>query len=168
MQPNSLEAFYAKYAPVVGGTPGALWPLDLEREVGHFNIFNIADLVPRTGEQSPMLFDRRAYHKISLCRGRSRVEYADQVLDLAHNALFLATPRVPYRWVPLTATPAGYFCIFNEAFLLPAKGGVVLADLPIFQPGAYPVWEVTEAASEAVGAIFQKMAQEITSTSTLR
>ena len=162
MKPTSLEAFYTRFAPVADAPAGAV-PPDMAREIGHFNIFNIADLIPRAGDKPPMTFDRRLYHKISLCRGRSRVEYADQVLDIAHNALFLATPRVPYRWVPLTAAPAGYFCIFNEAFLLPARAGVVLDELPVFRPGAYPVWEVTDADCAAVDAIFQKMAQEITS-----
>ncbi len=163
MQPNSLEAFYAKYAPVAAASPGALWPPDLEKEVGHFNVFSVADLLPRASSKPPMAFDRRAYHKISLCCGRSRVEYADQVLEIAHNALFVATPRAPYRWVPLTDAPGGYFCIFNEAFLLPAKSGIKLDELPFFQPGTYPVWEVADADCAAVEAIFQKMTQEITS-----
>ena len=164
MTPNSLEAFYAKYAPGANGTAGVTEPADLPRQVGHFNVFNIADLMQGRRERPPMLFDRRLYHKISLCHGQSRVEYADRVVDITQNALFLATPRVPYRWVPLTATPSGYFCIFNEEFLLPAKSGGSLEKLPIFQPGAYPLWEVTEAESAAVEAIFLKMAQEITSS----
>lgn len=164
MTPNSLEAFYAKYAPGANGVPGAKEPADLPRQVGHFNVFNIADLMRGRRERPPMLFDRRLYHKISLCHGRSRVEYADRVVDITQNALFLATPRVPYRWEPLTATPSGYFCIFNEEFLRPAMGGGGLEELPIFQPGAYPLWEVTEAESAAVEVIFRKMAVEITST----
>ena len=163
MTPNSLEAFYAKYAPGANGTPGATEPTDLPRQVGHFNVFNIADLMTGRRERPPMLFDRRLYHKISLCRGASRVEYADRVVDITHNALFLATPRVPYRWTPITSTPSGYFCIFNEAFLLPAKSGGFLDELPIFQPGAYPLWEVTAAETAGVEAIFRKMAQEMTS-----
>ncbi len=163
MKPDSLEAFYAKFAPNTDAASGARRPEGLQGEVGHFNVFNIADLNPRIGEKPPMSFDRRAYHKISLVRGSSRVEYADRAIDLAHNSLFLATPRTPYRWVPLTATPGGYFCVFNEEFLLPAKRGAGLEELPIFQPGAYPVWEATDAECAAVEAVFQKMAQEITS-----
>ena len=164
MQPNSLEAFYAKYAPVADAPSNVLPPPDMAREVGHFNVFQIADLQDGARPRPPMSFDRRAYYKISLCRGGSRIEYADQVLEIAHNALFVATPRVPYRWVPLTATPTGSFCIFNDAFLLPLGSGVVLDELPIFQPGAYPVWELPEVDSAAVEAVLQKMAQEITST----
>jgi AraC family transcriptional activator of pobA len=47
-----------------------------------------------------MPYDRRAYYKISLVRGRSRVEYANKVIELAGGALLFATPQVPYHWVP--------------------------------------------------------------------
>ena len=164
MQPNSLEAFYAKFAPVADAPSNVLPPPDIAREVGHFNVFQIAALQLSARQRPPMTFDRRAYYKVSLGRGRSRVEYADQVFDIAHNALFVATPRVPYRWTPLTAAPTGAFCIFNDAFLLPTNSGVALEELPLFQVGAYPVWEVSEAACAAVEAILQKMTQEITST----
>ncbi|RYY21053.1 MAG: hypothetical protein EOO36_01740 [Cytophagaceae bacterium] len=70
------------------------------------------------------------------------------------------TPRVSYRWLPLTEDFGGYSCLFDDAFLLPARPGVRLAELPIFQPGAYPVWEVTAAHCAAVKAIFQQMLHE--------
>ncbi|MBJ6145959.1 AraC family transcriptional regulator [Hymenobacter sp. BT559] len=159
MKPNTLDTFYS------ASQPRTVPPPDIAQAVGHFNVFRLADFMPRTSEQPPMTFNRRAYHKITLCRGRSRVEYADRAPHDGPNTLFLVTPRVPYRWLPLTETPEGYFCIFNEAFLLPARaGGVVLDELPIFQPTAYPVWEVSEADCAAVEAIFQKMEQEIKST----
>ncbi|WP_449404975.1 hypothetical protein [Hymenobacter fodinae] len=72
------------------------------------------------------------------------------------------TPRVPYRWLP-TETPEGYCCLFDDAFLLPARSGLTVAELPIFQPEAYPVWEATEAECSAVEAIFQKMQHELIS-----
>lgn len=110
-----------------------------------------------------MLFDRRRYYKICLCTSPGRVEYADRILNIQKRALFLATPRVPYRWVPGTAAPTGHFCIFNQEFLLPARNGVMTEELPIFQPGTYPLWEVSEAESLAVEALFEKMTQEIAS-----
>lgn len=158
MKPNSLPAFYAVCAPTSESAVGVLPPPDMGQGVGHFNVFPLADL----REAPPMTFTRRAYHKITLSRGRSQVEYADQAPHVGTNTLFLVTPRVPYRWLP-TEAPAGYSCLFDDAFLLPARTGVALAELPIFQPGAYPVWEVTEADCAAVEAIFQKMAHELTS-----
>jgi AraC-like DNA-binding protein len=163
LTPNSLEAFYAKCAPTAEATGGVLPPPDMAQGIGHFNVFNLADLVPRTSEWAGMTFNRRSYFKICLCRSRSRVEYADQAPHSGPNTLFLVTPRVAYRWLPLTETPDGYSCLFDEAFLLPARAGVVLDELPIFRPGAYPVWEATEAECAAVEAIMQKMQRELTS-----
>ncbi|MCR5887572.1 helix-turn-helix transcriptional regulator [Hymenobacter sp. J193] len=159
MIPTSLAAFYAACAPTPESAVGVLPPPDMAHGVGHFNVFPLADL----RGAPPMAFNRRAYHKITLCRGHSQVEYADRGPHSGRNTLFLVTPRVPYRWLPLTETPEGYCCLFDDAFLLPARSGVVLAELPIFQPGAYPVWEVSEADCAAVEAIFQKMAYELTS-----
>ena len=127
--------------------------------VGQFNVVPLADL----RDAPPMTFTRRAYHKITLCRGRSQVEYADRAPHIGRNTLFLVTPQVPYRWLPLAEVPEGYSCLFDDAFLLPARTGVVLAELPIFQPGAYPVWEVAEADCAALEAVFQKMAHELPS-----
>ncbi len=157
MQPNSLAAFYEACAPSPASVVGVLPPPAMGRGVGHFNVFPLADIP----QGPPMAFTRRAYHKITLCRGRSQVEYADQAPHVGANTLFLVTPRVPYQWLPLTEAPGGYCCLFDDAFLLPARTGVVLAELPIFQPGAYPVWEVAEADCAAVEAIFQKMAHEL-------
>ncbi|WP_022823773.1 helix-turn-helix domain-containing protein [Hymenobacter norwichensis] len=159
MKPKSLAAFYDACAPGAESVGGVLPPPGMAQGVGHFNVFSLADipLAP------PMTFERRAYYKITLCRGRSQVEYADQAPHLGNTTLFLVTPRLPYRWLPLTETPAGYCCLFDDAFLLPARTGVVLAELPIFQAGAYPVWEVAEADCATMEAIFQKMAHELVS-----
>lgn len=157
MKPNSLAAFYDALAPTPESAGGVLPPPDTEPGGGHFNVFPLADL----RGAPPMTFNGRAYYKITLCRGRSQVECADQAPHEGTNTLFLVTPHVPYRWRPLTEDFAGYSCLFDDAFLLPARPGVVLAELPIFQPGAYPVWEVAEADRAAVEAVFQKMAHEL-------
>ncbi len=157
MKTLPLEELYTKLA--AGATP----PLDMQREIGHFNVFDVADLMRGRRDKPPMTFDRRAFYKISLVRGRSRVEYADQAVDVEHSALWFASHRVPYRWLPQGPAQAGYFCIFTDEFLRPAKGALALEELPVFQPGGCPVWAVTDAEYAAIEAIFQKMALEITS-----
>ena len=163
MKSLPLEELYTKLAPVAGAASGALLPPGMQREVGHFNVFNVADLMLGNRDRPPMTFDRRAFYKISLIRGRSRVEYADQAVDVDQCALWFATHRVPYRWLPHDREQAGYFCVFTDEFLLPAKGGVALHELPIFQPGASPVWEVTDANYAAMAVIFEKMTREMAS-----
>jgi AraC family transcriptional regulator, transcriptional activator of pobA len=168
MKPGSLEAFYSSFTPVAEvaaePVPGALLPPDMQREVGHFNIFNVADLMLGNRNRPPMTFDRRSFYKISLIRGRSRIEYADQAVEVEKTALWFVTSRVPYRWVPQDAAQVGYFCIFTEDFLLPANGGLIMQELPLFQPTGCPVLPVTDAEYAAIEVIFRKMAQEITSS----
>ncbi|WP_295720531.1 AraC family transcriptional regulator [Mucilaginibacter sp.] len=43
------------------------------------------------------------------------------------------------------------------------KAGVVLDDLPIFQPGGYPIFQLSDDDTIAITAIFSKMHQELSS-----
>lgn len=161
MKPASLDQFYQQLTTTVDTELHALLPPDIQQEIGHFNVFNTKELFQRIREKPVMPYDRRMYYKISLISGRNRAEYADKVIDIERNALLFATPKVPYHWLPQEVEQAGHFCIFTEEFLLPAKSGVVLDDLPLFRAGAYPVFQVSDEQSAAINAIFQKMHQEI-------
>ena len=154
----ALEASYAALTAVVSPVAGTLPP-----ETGQFNVFRVEDLMRGYHQKPPMGFDRRAFYKISLLRGRSRVEYADQAVDIGHAALWFATSRTPYRWLPYDPAQTGYFCIFTDDFLLPTNGGKILQQLPVFQPGTCPVLPLTDPDYAAIAAVFQKMTQEIAS-----
>jgi AraC family transcriptional activator of pobA len=160
MTSRPLEDLYTKLAPT---DANALLLPEQQREVGHFNVFNVADLMLANRDRPPMTFDRRSFYKISLIRGRSRIEYADQVVEVAGGALWFASSRVPYRWLPHDREQTGHFCIFTDEFLQPTKGRAALAELPFYQPGACPVVQVTDAEFSAIEAIFCKMTQEIAS-----
>jgi AraC family transcriptional activator of pobA len=162
MKPEPLEALYAKLSPATGAAASPPLPTR-PPELGHFNVFNVADLMVDYRGRPPMAFDRRAYYKISLMRGRSRVEYADQGIEVDGCALWFATHRVPYRWLPQDLAQTGYFCVFTEEFLLPASGGMVLQELPVFQPGGQPLLLLSEADYSANISIFEKMTQELAS-----
>ena len=163
MQAVSLAQFYQRFAAAAGTTPQALRPPDGERQTGHFNLFDIAAQFAHYPRLPAMPYDRRAYYKISLIRGRSRVEYANKVIALDHSALLFATPRVPYYWRPEDAAQAGRFCVFTREFMLPAQSGLVLDELPLFQAGGYPVFQVTDAEWTELDAIFRKMGRELAS-----
>ncbi|UOQ72011.1 helix-turn-helix domain-containing protein [Hymenobacter cellulosilyticus] len=163
MQTTSLDAFYQQLATAAGAELHTLLPPDIQQEIGHFNVFNVADLFRHHREKPTMPYDRRAYYKISLIRGRSRAEYADKVVEIEQHALLFATPKVPYHWLPEDQEQDGYFCVFTDAFLLPAKSGVRLEELPLFQPGGYPVFALTNEEYAELHDLFRKMAREITS-----
>jgi AraC-like DNA-binding protein len=155
MESVSLEDFYKETA--------ALVPADINKEIGHFNVFKIDDFTASLKKGSTMPYNRRAYYKISIISGRNKAQYADKEIDIEKNALLFATPKIPYHYVPQDDNQFGYFCIFTHDFLVQNKSGVVLDDLPIFQPGGYPVFQVTDEAVEEITAIFKKMYKEISS-----
>ncbi|ANH80982.1 transcriptional regulator [Niabella ginsenosidivorans] len=160
---TSLEQFYEETAAQTGTEISTLLPPGISKEIGHFNIFNIAATIEAVKQRKQMPYNRRAYYKISLIRGRNRAEYADKVIEITGNALLFATPKVPYHWVPQDPHQSGHFCVFTDAFLVKNKTGMVPDDLPLFQPGGYPVFEITDKQAAELGAIFEKMKKEIAS-----
>ncbi len=140
-------------------------PKDLNREIGHFNVFRIEQVMREKARNSSyMPYNRRAYYKISLIRGKNRAEYADKVISIEKNALLFATPKVPYNWVPdESGEQAGFFCIFTEEFFAKTKTGLVLDNLPLFQPNGVPVFELSDKAVEEISAVFGKIDTELQS-----
>src|ERR1700733_599931 len=134
---TTLEEFYKD--------TGTLLPAGINKEIGHFNIFKIDEFILKAAQKGIMPYNRRAYYKISLINGRNKAEYADKVIDIEKNALLFATPKIPYNYVPQDDNQSGYFCIFTDEFLIQSKSGVVLDDLPLFQPGGYPVFQISES-----------------------
>lgn len=159
----SLDDFYAEIAASMDKEVAELLPRDITRDIGHFNVFDISDTIQQFRHQKQMPYDRRAYYKISLIRGKNRAEYADKVIPIQKNALLFASPKVPYHWVPEDEAQSGSFCVFTEAFLARNKTGLILDDLPIFISGGCPVFEITDEQASEIGHLFQNMEQEIRS-----
>jgi len=155
-----IEELYTKFGPAAGAVP--LHP-GTQREVGHFNLFHLADLMPAYRTRPPMKFDRRAFYKISLICGRSRIEYADQVIEVDGKALWFVTHRVPYRWLPYDLDQTGFFCVFTDEFMQAGRGGQALEELAVFQPGGCPVLHLTDEEYARIEVLFTKMAVEIKS-----
>ncbi|WP_428329241.1 helix-turn-helix domain-containing protein [Mucilaginibacter sp.] len=161
METTTLEEFYKQTAAFI--------PEGINKEIGHFNVFKTDDFTAQYKKKpGTMPYNRRAYYKISLIRGHNKAEYADKVIDIEKNALLFATPKIPYNYVPQDENQAGYFCIFTDEFLIHAKSGVVLDDLPIFQPGGYPVFQLTDEEAEELNYIFSKMYKELSSDYTFK
>lgn len=150
---SSLDDFYKRNA--------ASLPAGITKEIGHFNVFEAEKLFDKKSGTRIMPYSRRDYYKISWIRGKSRVEYADKVIDVLGNALLFATPKIPYHWLPEDSDQTGMFCIFTADFLAPGKTGIVLDDLPIFQPGQLPVLQLNAEEAIEVEYIFRKMYKEL-------
>jgi len=160
---TSLEEFYKQISASAAEGGRSVLPDGINKEIGHFNVFSMDELMKRLREKPAMPYNRRAYYKISLISGRNRAEYADKVIDIEKNALLFATPKVPYHWLPQDLNQSGHFCIFTDEFLIHTKSGVVLDDLPIFKAGGYPVFQLSDEDSREIEAIFKKMHKELSS-----
>lgn len=137
-------------------------------DVGHFNVFNIADTYAHCNGKPVMTYNRRSYYKISLINGKNRVEYADKTMDVDQYAVLFATPKIPYRYQALDENQQGHFCVFTSNFVTRANSGLALDELPIFSPQSDFVFAITEDQYAAVEAIFKKMHSEINSDYTYK
>lgn len=151
----TIEDFYQQTSNII--------PEGINKEIGHFNVFRIDDMIAHTAKKGVMPYNRRAYYKISMIRGRNKAEYADKVIHIEKNALLFATPKIPYNYVPLDGDQSGLFCIFTPEFLVQTKSGIVLDDLPIYQPGGYPIFQVSDEQADEISAILVKMHNELSS-----
>lgn len=156
---TSIEGFYNEVSQLI--------PTQVQKEIGHFNVFRIGDLY-RGGKHQQMPYNRRAYYKISLILGKNRAEYADKVIDIENNALLFATPQIPYHYIPLDDQQAGMFCIFSEDFLTQDNSGIRLKELPVFRPGGNPIFFLNEPQMEEVNLIFSKIFREMNSDYTYK
>ncbi len=141
----------------------SLLPQEYIKQIGHFNVFNIADLREKHKSNPPMPYNRRAYYKISLVIGKNKVEYADKVINIENQGLLFATPKIPYHYVPQDNDQTGYFCVFTDEFLMKNKSNFSLDNLPIFRADGYPVFQISKEDVEEISLIFKKMYKEMSS-----
>ena len=150
----TLRDFYGKLGLPVPDTIG--------KDIGHFNVFNIDEYRTRLNN-GEMRYDRRSYFKISLIHGKNKAEYADKEIQIEDKALLFASPKIPYHYVPQDKNQSGYFCVFTENFLSKDKSGIILDNLPLFQPGGLPIFNITSEDYDQLEQLFQKIDRELSS-----
>ncbi|WP_022822802.1 helix-turn-helix transcriptional regulator [Hymenobacter norwichensis] len=162
MTTTALSTLYQELAPCTGHDLSTLLPQGIQREVGHFNVFDLADLWDSTQLQPATSYPCRSFYKISLLRSRSRAEYADQTITVEPDALVFSSPKVSFQWRP-AEVQQGHFCLFTAEFLLPVLGGLAPDELPLFQANGYPVFQLTLAEAARAASIFAQMREELAS-----
>ncbi|MGJ8658355.1 helix-turn-helix domain-containing protein [Cellulophaga fucicola] len=156
MKATTIENFYKEINTEL--------PEAIGKNIGHFNIFDIPEMLAQLKTDNVMPYNRRMYYKISLINGRNRAEYADKIIDIDKYALLFGSPKVPYKYEPLDSKQKGKFCVFTNEFLIKSKSGVVLDDLPIFNSGGYPVFQLSKNEYKELAVLFSKMHTEIDSS----
>ncbi|MFN8240463.1 MAG: helix-turn-helix transcriptional regulator [Bacteroidales bacterium] len=147
-KPETLEDFYSRKFP---GQPN-----DIYNGPGHFNIFRLDP----TSIARPVPYKKRDYYKITFCKGKSKVHYADSVSEIEKQAIVFSNPLIPYRWEHIGGIEGGFFCIFNQAFF--SRFGN-LENYDVFIPGGIHVFELDDIQGELVSAIYEKMWAELIS-----
>ena len=132
------------------------------QDIGHFNVFDIEKL-NASCNKGAMPYNRRTYYKISLIKGKNRVEYANKVVDIANYAVLFATPKIPYRYFPLDPEQSGHFCVFTNDFLAKSKTGINIDKLPLFSPKSGFVYQISQKQFDDLSLIFSKMHEEMQS-----
>lgn len=162
MTTTALHTLYQELAPCTSLDLNALLPGGIQREVGHFNVFDIADLGQPTSLRPATPYACRSFYKISLLRSRSRAEYVGQTIAIEPDTLVFSTPKVSFEWWP--AEPQqGQFCLFTAEFLLPILGGNTPDELPLFRTDGYPVFQLTPPELARATVIFSQMQEELAS-----
>jgi AraC family transcriptional activator of pobA len=162
MTTTALATLYQELAPCTGLDLNTLLPGGIQREVGHFNMFNLADLWEATRVRPGTPYPCRSFYKISLFQSHSRAEYADQSIDIAPGTLVFSTPKRSFQWWPAEAQQ-GQFCLYTAEFLLPVLGGLTPDELPLFQAEGYLVFQLTPTEAARASAIFTQMHEELVS-----
>lgn len=136
---------------------------NINKDTGHFNVFDITDLYKLCKAKPEMPYNRRTYYKISLISGKNRVEYADKTIEIEECGLLFATPKIPYNYTPLSTSQSGHFCVFTKDFMSKSKIGMDIDNLPIFSPQSDFIYQISKEQFDQIKAIFLKMHTEIAS-----
>ncbi len=136
---------------------------NINKDVGHFNVFDITEISKTCTTKTGMPYNRRTYYKISLIKGRNKVEYADKTVDIEDCAVLFASPKIPYNYTHLSTEQSGHFCVFTKDFLPTSKIALELDHLPIFSPQSDFVYHISSEQFQKFEAVFVKMHEEIQS-----
>ncbi|MEO7215397.1 helix-turn-helix transcriptional regulator [Mucilaginibacter sp.] len=135
-------------------------PDNLSQDIGHFNVFRTEDCYMPGAK--PVVYSRRDFYKVSLFRGKGVVHYADKSIEMDGSALVFFNPFVPYTFENLNNEHSGRFCIYKESFFTEMMRSNI-HELPMFAPGANPVYVLNSEQDNYVFAMFEKMLAEINS-----
>jgi AraC family transcriptional activator of pobA len=136
---------------------------NIKKDIGHFNVFDIAEMYKSCKSKPEMPYNRRTYYKISLISGKNKVEFADKTIAIKDCGILFASPKIPYNYTPLDQEQAGHFCVFTKDFLSKSKIGLEIDTFPIFSQQSDFIYPITSEQFDQINSIFLKMHAEIAS-----
>jgi AraC-like DNA-binding protein len=161
MNTTSIKEFYQEILKETCPDLDTLLSENINKDIGHFNVFNIENMYASCKAKPEMPYNRRTYYKVSLINRQNTVEYANKMLQIKEYGILFATPKIPYRYTPLNQNQAGHFCVFTKDFLPPSKIGLDIDQLHVFSNQSDFVFQITKEQYLQVKTIFEKMHEEI-------
>ena len=168
MENISIKAFYKEILGEHSAQLDFLLDAYDSNSLGHFNVFDTRKFYFSGAKKTEMTYNRRLYYKISLIKGRNLVEFAGKSVLIEQQGILFATPKIPYRYIPQGEDQSGFFCVFTKEFLSKSKIGILLDDLPIYQPNSDFVYQLSDAEYLEMELIFKKMDRELSSDYTYK
>ncbi|TWV99363.1 helix-turn-helix domain-containing protein [Chitinophaga pinensis] len=145
---ESLEGFYEdKFNRAPDG---------LKHDNMHFNLFSFDDCAGT----ATIKYRRRDFYKVTFSWGRNILHYGDTSLEVNGPALAFFSPDVPYTIDLPDGMMMGDYFIFTEAYFN-AQYRNSIRELPVFAPGARPVFLLNKTQEKTARGIFKKMKQEL-------
>jgi AraC family transcriptional regulator, transcriptional activator of pobA len=163
MENLSIKEFYKDICGNSGCQLDDFLDSKSSNDLGHFNVFDTIKFYYSGNKKGQMTYNRRLYYKISLIKGKNLVEYADKTVLIDKQGILFATPKIPYRYTPQAKEQAGFFCVFTKEFLSKSRTGLLIDELPIYQPNSDFVYQLTDEQYLAMEVIFKKMEAEMSS-----
>jgi AraC-like DNA-binding protein len=130
-------------------------PENLDKDLGHVNVFRL----PHPASK-PVPYRRRDFFKVTLCRGSSRIHYADEVISFERQALVFSNPFIPYKWEHIDNIEGGFYVIFDAVFF---NQFGQLVQYEVFQPKGKHVFELDDTHYDFLCTIFDKIETELDS-----
>lgn len=150
-QPANLPAFYYDHATAV--------------EAPHFSVYARA-VTPCQPTSAPARLD---LVKVSLLTaGTGLVTHDGRSHPISSPTLAFLHPRSAWSWQATSEEQAGYFCLFNAAFLAPSVPAHYLQQYPHLLPGAPPVLYLSPTEAALAEGLFAKLLQEFATPGPLR
>lgn len=144
---ESIEEFYKRKFEWI--------PENLSKDIGHVNVFRL----PHPAHK-PVPYRRRDFFKVTLCRGGSRIHYADKVFSFEKQALVFSNPFIPYKWEHIEDEVSGFYVIFNTVFFHQFGN---LIQYEVFQSAGTHVFELDDIHFEHLCGIYEKIESELSS-----
>lgn len=102
-------------------------------------------------------YNRRDYYKVCLIIGEGVFKYGDHRIVIDKPALFLPCPTIPYEWECLSNQQEGYFCLFNQEFLVEHSTIEFFKKTSLFKEWSNPFIFLNEVQQELASTYFKQM-----------